>query len=238
MRRARLFSLTMAAVAVVVAVRVTARPQTGVVVKGTAVIARAVGVAGSNAEVAVALRPIGTTPPPPGRTHPKMIQQNKRFAPHLLVVQAGTIVDFPNLDPFFHNAFSLFEGKRFDLGLYEGGTTKSVTFGSPGVCFVFCNIHPEMSAVVVVVDTPYFAVTNKSGEFLMADVPPGRYALTVWHERATGGAARDVMVGTGATDVGTIRLTETAAAIPPHTNKYGHDYIPTPSPGTGYIIIK
>src|SRR6202035_4722333 len=87
---------------------------------------------------------------------PQLVQRNKAFEPHVLVVQAGTLVQFPNKDPFFHNVFSLFNGKRFDLGFYEAGSSKSVRFDRPGVSFLFCNIHEEMSAAIVAVDTPYF----------------------------------------------------------------------------------
>src|SRR5215471_17676244 len=89
----------------------------------------------------------------------KILQEHKRFDPHVLVVPVGSVIDFPNLDPFFHNVFSMFNGKRFDLGLYEAGTSQSVTLDSPGICYIFCNIHPEMSAAVVVVDSPYYAIS-------------------------------------------------------------------------------
>ena len=117
--------------------------------------------------------------------HPrfKIVQQHKRFEPHVLAVPAGSVVDFPNLDPFFHNVFSMFDARRFDLGLYEAGASHSVTFDRPGVCYIFCNIHPEMSAVVVVTDSPYYAISDKAGKFSIANVPPGRYLMTVWHER-------------------------------------------------------
>src|ERR1035438_1745365 len=88
-------------------------------------------------------------PPPPAQTHARLVQKNKSFEPHLLVVPAGSMVEFPNRDPFFHNVFSLFEGKRFDLGLYEAGTTRTVRFDRPGISYIFCNIHPEMSAVII-----------------------------------------------------------------------------------------
>ena len=82
--------------------------------------------------------------------HAVLRQKNKAFEPHLLVVTIGSNVEFPNDDPWFHNVFSLFNGKRFDLGLYEAGTTRTVHFEREGVSYIFCNIHPEMSAVVVV----------------------------------------------------------------------------------------
>ena len=212
-----------------------------VVVKGTVVLARA---SGDNADVAISLKPLPGTPGTDAgasapRTRPRILQQNKRFSPHMLVVPAGTVVDFPNADPFFHNAFSLFEGKRFDLGLYEGGTSRSVTFSTPGICYIFCNIHPEMSAVVVVVDTPYSAVSNRAGEFTIRDVPPGRYVLSAWHERNKAESPREVNISGATVDLGPVRLVASDDVIAPHLNKYGNEYLPVPAlPGTGYIIVK
>src|ERR1700722_9668373 len=135
-------------------------------------------------KVAVWLVPLdsaATAPQRPTGAEPRLIQRNKTFEPHLLVVQAGTVVQFPNEDPFFHNVFSIFDGKRFDLGLYEAGTTRSVRFDRPGVSFLFCNIHQEMSAVVLAVDGPYFNVSNQAGHIVIRDVPAGRYRLHVWY---------------------------------------------------------
>ena len=104
--------------------------------------------------------------------HPlRLTQHNKSFEPHLLVVPVGAVVQFPNRDPFFHNVFSLFEGKRFDLGLYEAGTTRNVSFDRPGVSYIFCNIHAEMSAVVIALDTPYYGISNARGEVVIPTSP-------------------------------------------------------------------
>jgi plastocyanin len=89
-----------------------------------------------------------------------LTQKDKQFSPHLLVVPVGSSIEFPNLDPFFHNVFSLFNGKRFDLGLYESHTHRSVQFDREGISFIFCNIHPDMGAVVVSLRTPYYAVSG------------------------------------------------------------------------------
>ena len=113
----------------------------------------------------------------PKPIHAVLRQKNKSFEPHLLVVTKGSTVEFPNQDPWFHNVFSLFNGKKFDLGLYEAGTSRTVHFDRDGVSYIFCNIHPEMSAVVVVVSTPYYAVVAKSGDFSIAGTPPGKYTL-------------------------------------------------------------
>src|SRR6266403_257659 len=118
--------------------------------------------------------------------NPRLVQKNKSFDPHILVVPVGSMVEFPNHDPFFHNVFSLFEGKRFDLGLYEAGTTRMVRFDRLGISYIFCNIHPEMSAVVITMATPLYAISDVAGRVSIAEVPPGRYLMQVWFE---GGSA-------------------------------------------------
>ena len=166
-----------------------------------------------------------------------VVQHNKRFSPHLSVVPVGSVVAFPNHDPFFHNVFSLFDGKRFDLGLYEAGTTHSVNFDRPGICFIFCNIHPEMGAVIVVLDTPYYAISNSAGEFTIPNVPPGRYFLTVWHERCPASVKsfpREVFLSVENASLGTIRLEESGDLLIPHQNKYGYDYATPNPPGPLY----
>src|ERR1051325_2015932 len=138
----------------------------------------------TNAEgVVIWLSPIDAhVPPKPFPGGPlKLTQHNKSFQPHLLVVPVGAVVQFPNRDPFFHNVFSLFEGKRFDLGLYEAGTTREVHFTKPGVSYIFCNIHPEMSAVVISIPTPYYAISDAQGEIIIPNVNIGRYTLHFWH---------------------------------------------------------
>jgi hypothetical protein len=160
-------------------------------------------------------------------------QKNKSFEPHLLAVTKGSTVDFPNLDPWFHNVFSLFNGKKFDLGLYEAGSSRTVHFDREGVSYIFCNIHPEMSAVVVVVSSPYFAAVNKDGDFALAGVPPGRYMLHVWSENAASEAlsvlTREVEIGGTTYSLGVLRVRESESAKAQHKNKYGQDYEP-PSP--------
>jgi len=151
------------------------------------------------------------------------------------VVPVGSVVEFPNLDPFFHNVFSLFEGKRFDLGLYEAGTTHGVKFDRLGICYIFCNIHPQMSAVVLVVRTPYYGVSERTGEVAIPGVPPGEYELQVWHERSLPevltSLARKITVSSGDESFGTIRLIESGDLTPRHKDKYGRDYEP-PSPSS------
>jgi plastocyanin len=164
---------------------------------------------------------------------PRLVQRNKSFEPHVLVVQVGSLVEFPNRDPFFHNVFSLFEGKRFDLGLYEAGSTRDVRFDKLGVSYIFCNIHAEMSAVVIVVNTPYYAVSNPRGELVVPNVAPGRYTLKVWYDgiqaETLNALTREITVSEGASTLGLLRLPASAPAQP-HKNMYGKDYTP-PAPG-------
>lgn len=164
----------------------------------------------------------------------QLIQKNKSFQPHLLVVPVGSAVDFPNRDPFFHNVFSLFDGKRFDLGLYEAGASSSVRFDRVGVSFLFCNIHPEMSAVVVAVDTPYYGVSDRSGNLAISDLPDGKYELHVWYERSLPEElkqlTRIVNISSSSKDIETISVPENPGFSSTHKNKYGQDYAPPSTP--------
>jgi len=112
-------------------------------------------------------------------------QRNLTFSPHVLAVRVGTTVDFPNNDRVFHNVFSFRDGKRFDLGMYPVGALKRVTFNQPGVSRIFCNIHPNMAAYVLAVDSPYFAVSDADGAFIIASIPPGAYTYHAWRAGAT-----------------------------------------------------
>jgi len=124
--------------------------------------------------------PLGEKPPPRRRIQ----QKDQQFVQQLIVVSTGTTIDFANEDRIFHNVFSLSETTRFDLGLYKEGVSKSVTFKRPGVIDVYCNIHPDMRAVIKVVDTAAFAVTASDGTFQIDGVPPGRYSVIAWRPRA------------------------------------------------------
>jgi plastocyanin len=178
--------------------------------------------------VVVWLEPVSGTAPVRPSTKAQIIQRNKRFTPHILAIPAGGTVDFPNYDPIFHNAFSNFEGKVFDVGLYAPGSTRAVRFDRPGIVRVFCNIHPQMSAVIAVLNTAYFATTPASGAYQILNVPPGEYRLQVWHERATAATlealARRVAVGDAPVVVPSISISESGYLPVPHKNKYGKDY--------------
>lgn len=181
-------------------------------------------------QAVVWLTPVGTTiQPPRQKTIPQLIQKDKSFHPSLLVIPVGGKVEFPNHDPFFHNVFSLFEGKRFDLGLYESGSTRFVQFDRPGVSFIFCNIHAEMSAVVIAVATPYYAISDRRGDLVIPNVPPGRYNLQIFHSAVTPEAlqtmAREVTITAEDTSLGDFTLAETDVTSA-HKNKYGRDYDP------------
>jgi hypothetical protein len=131
--------------------------------------------------------------------HYRIIQHHKMFEPRLLVVPAGSVVEFPNHDPWLHNVFSVSRSRRFDLGLYEGGVQKAVTFDRTGVSYLFCKIHPEMMAIVLTVDSAYFRVSDKTGHISIGNVPPGKYVLHVWYENAAPqvleGLQRTIFVG-------------------------------------------
>jgi hypothetical protein len=182
-------------------------------------------------KVVVWLTPLGTTPVPrpPLQTSPvpQLVQKDKSFQPSLLVIPAGGQVEFPNHDPFFHNVFSLFDGKRFDLGLYESGTTQFVKFDKPGISFIFCNIHAQMSAVVVALNTPYYAISNWRGDVSISNVLPGRYQMHVFHPSvspdALRTAEREITVTPGETFLGNFSLAESNFELS-HKNKYGRDY--------------
>ena len=107
-------------------------------------------------------------------------QRQLQFKPHVLAVSVGSQVEMPNSDRVFHNVFSFHDGKRFDLGLYPVGTAKTVTFDRPGLSRIFCNIHPNMAAYVLAVDSAHYAVSDSQGQFVMADVPNGRYTYRAW----------------------------------------------------------
>ena len=166
------------------------------------------------------------------RNHARMVQKNKTFTPHVLAIPMGTTVDFPNFDPIFHNAFSSYNGQIFDVGLYPPGTNRSVQFARPGIVRVFCNIHANMSAVIAVLESPWFAVSRRDGAYTIADVPTGAYTLHVFHERATQATLdalkQNVNVLPDGLHVAPLSVSESGYLAIPHKNKYGHEYSPAP----------
>ena len=187
--------------------------------------------------VVISLLAVNQPPPPPPDKHIIMLQKNKMFTPHILPVVAGSTIDFPNADPIFHNAFSSYSGQIFDVGLYPPHTSRSVKFQKPGIVRVFCNIHPSMSAIILVLNTPTFTVTPTSGEFHL-DVPPGTYDLRVFHERSTeqslDALQRRIVVPATGLRLPPIAVSEAGYLMAPHKNKYGKDYDPAPDDRTFY----
>jgi plastocyanin len=134
-----------------------------------------------------------------GEMRATMKQENETFVPHLLAIRVGTTVDFPNGDPFFHNVFSLSKAKRFDLGRYARGRSKSVRFDEPGIVRVFCDIHAHMNAFILVFAHRFFAVTDDDGRYRIDRVPPGSYTVVAWYEGIRQDSKTLTMAGDGKT---------------------------------------
>jgi plastocyanin len=169
------------------------------------------------------------------KRHYQLVQTNKQFEPHVLVVPVGAEVRFPNKDVLFHSVFSMFNNQRFDLGLYEAGTDKAVVFNKPGISYIFCNIHAQMSATVIALETPYFAISDREGEFFIPDVPAGEYMLNIWAEGVSADLLRTlrrvITVSPNSSSLGTFAL-KISTAESTHKNKYDSLYDPpsvTPS---------
>jgi len=189
--------------------------------------------------VVVWLEPLARAVLPAPPSQPAvMLQKNKMFLPHVLAIEVGSSVRFPNLDPIFHNAFSNFNGQIFDVGLYKPGSSRTVPFHSEGIVRVFCNIHPQMSAVIAVLPTPYFAVSDKNGIFEIANVPQGDYAIHVFHERASPETldklVRKITVETARLELPPLAISESGYLPAPHLNKYGKEYPPATGEQPGY----
>ena len=155
----------------------------------------------------------------------QMITRSKTLVPHVLAVPVGSTIAFPNEDPISHNLFSLSPGNAFDLGLYRRGAGKSEKFDAPGVVNVYCNVHPNMSAVVHVMATPYYGFTDANGNYSF-DVPPGRYRLTAWNEQG-GTATAEIDVGAkGLPSAPLLTIDGRNFRQVQHTNKFGKTYKP------------
>lgn len=176
----------------------------------------------SPATSVVYAEPIGGTAPRVRPTSTRMAQKNKSFAPRVLGIPVGTTVAFPNEDTIFHNVFSLSAPQPFDLGLYRSGASKDRVFSQPAIYNVFCNIHPQMVAFVVVAPTPFVTTTAADGGWRL-DVPAGRYRVTAVSERAAP-VSVEVQVSGNATSPVRITLDESAFLQVPHTDKFGKPY--------------
>lgn len=210
---------TFVAAAVWVGLAGAMRPAFADVLSGTVTTTVRAGTAA--APVVVYAEPLAGTAPARESKPVTLSQKNKAFAPRVLGVPVGTVVNFPNDDDIFHNVFSLSPGHAFDLGLYRAGASKSRTFASPGVVRVFCNIHPQMTALVVAVPTPWVASAGADGAWRL-ELPPGRYKITALSERASPVTAEVTVAG--ATTAAPLTLDESAFATAPHLNKFGKPY--------------
>lgn len=168
----------------------------------------------------VSYEPAGGAPRPAPRTI-EVDTRNKRFLPRVSVVARGSSVSFPNRDPIFHNVFSVSSTNRFDLGRYREGQSRSTRFDQAGLVRVYCNVHEQMIAYVMVVETPYHAVSGEDGHFQLENLPRGRGTLTVWHERS---ATKRIPIDVPAGGPVRVRLDATQAREAPHLNKFGRPY--------------
>jgi hypothetical protein len=184
---------------------------------------RGSGTAGEPAVGAVVWIPGVPMTPPAGA--PTLASKDKRFDPHVVVIPSRSTVVFPNLDKIFHNVFSRTPGNEFDLGLYRGGKSRAFQFPAAGLVRIYCNIHSEMAAFVMVLDGSAFAVTDGGGRYRIAGVPDGRREVRVWHEKA-GETSATVDVAGGRPATLDLVLDATAYRDQPHKNKYGEDYPP------------
>lgn len=172
------------------------------------------------AQAVVYAEPLDRTAPATAGTG-TLQHKNKTFLPHVIAVPAGSTIAFPNDDPIFHNAFSLSQPEPFDMGLYRGGVAKRRAFGKPGVYHVFCNIHPQMAAFLVVAPSPYVTVTDPDGAWRL-DVPAGRYRVTALSERAAAVTVEVTVKGAGTAEG--LMLDESGFVSTEHLNKFGKPY--------------
>lgn len=174
-------------------------------------------------ETLVWLEPAGRAPKRPPQAF-TMTTRSKAFLPHVMAVPAGSTINFPNEDPIAHNLFSLTAGNTFDLGLYRKGAGKAHKFEAPGVVNVYCNVHPNMSAVVHVMTTPYYGFTDGQGNYSF-DVPAGKYRVTAWNEQG-GSASQDIEVASDGKVTGLALLTIDGRTFraSQHKNKFGQTY--------------
>jgi plastocyanin len=161
-----------------------------------------------------------------GGVRASMKSEKKRFTPRVIVVSRQGLVDFPNVDPIYHNVFSVSGANRFDLGLYRAGASKEKKFEESGLVRVYCNIHPQMVGFVMVVDSDFAAVTGADGSFRFEGVPIGPARLRLWHEEAAETAEVALSVRPRFETNTAPRLDVSGYKPQPHKNKYGKDYAP------------
>jgi len=187
------------------------------------------------AETVVWLEPVDAKKPPklPIATE-QMMTRGKAIVPHVLAVTSGSTVEFPNEDPIAHNLFSLSPGNAFDLGFYRKGPGKGQKFDKPGTVSIYCNVHPNMSAVVYVVSSPYISNVTEQGTFMFKNVPRGKYRLVAANEIG-GSAQSDLEVPATGSVAGSTSLMLDARSYRSraHMNKLGKPYN-APAPGKDY----
>jgi len=174
-------------------------------------------------ETLVWLEPVGKAATRQAPSAFQLTTRGKMLLPHVMAVPPGSRISFPNDDPISHNLFSLASGNAFDLGLYRKGPGKTQKFDAPGVVNIYCNVHPNMSAVVHVMPTPYYAWADAAGNYSV-DVPPGRYRVVAWNEQ--GGQSESTVDVTASGVAGGVALTIDSrnARLKPHLNKEGKPY--------------
>jgi plastocyanin len=197
-----------------------AAPPAGRVV-GTIKLTEADGKAASASEVIIYITGF---PEPPAGTTAKIEQKGRRFVPDLVAITVGDKVEFPNRDPFLHNVFSQSPPRKFDLGSFKKDETKDRQFTNPGVVEVYCNIHPEMAATILVVPNRRHTRAGADGRFAIDGVPPGTWTVWAYTRRAPKPVSAKVTVTSGAD--ATVDLALARGAEQPHANKYGEKYRP------------
>jgi plastocyanin len=207
--------------ALLVVALAAARAEAGGVTGQVQLLEKGGARANDHSEVVVFLEGVKAAKPKPASA--TVVMKAKSFTPHVTVVPVGGTVEFPNEDPIFHNAFSVSPENKFDLELYKRPKTGSWTFKAPGVVNVYCNIHPQMSAVVVVRDNPFYAKAAKDGSFSIEGVPAGKYTLVAWHERG-GDKAVEVVVPAEGAVAANLTLDGSKYKRVQHKNKHGKDY--------------
>jgi hypothetical protein len=169
-------------------------------------------------------RGVVTLEPVQGKWRPRpprdrvMEQRNREFAPRMLVVRAGSKVSFPNFDSVYHNVFSRSEAQAFDLGIYKNGQSRELTFDKEGVVRLGCNLHANMSAYIVVVKAPHYAITDERGGFKFRELPPGRYRLRAFGESGVKPASREITI---APDENSVTVSLDAETVAPSVDKFG-----------------
>jgi plastocyanin len=174
-------------------------------------------------QAVVYFEPAGPSSPHPPDTPFEMVTKRKELVPRVLVVPKGSRVRFPNQDPILHNVFSVSAPNQFDLGLYRQGPGKEKRFEEPGLVRVFCNVHHDMVAYIMVLDTPYYVSPDAQGEFVLTGLPRGPGKLTVWHEQADPWTV-DVELPAKVAGPVMARVEIVRPLIPAHLNKLGQSY--------------